>query len=118
MDELIDELLETPEMSVTGSGLPASTVGVSEKDAQKHRERLAALAAGGQAKQYGLVVKGAALTADQVDLLAEYEVEKLSARYEARLGEAMTKRWGRQPYSSMPGQQASFYRFRQRTNLR
>ena len=61
MDELIDELLETPEMPVTGSGVPASTVGVSEKDVQQHRKRLAALAVGGQAKQYGLVVKGMAL---------------------------------------------------------
>ena len=32
MDELIDELLETPDMSVTGSGVPVPTVGISEKD--------------------------------------------------------------------------------------
>ena len=61
---------------------------------QKHRDRLAALAAGGQAKHYGLVVRGKALTADQIDLLDEDEVEKLYARYEARLGAAMTKTLG------------------------
>lgn len=91
MDELIDELLDAD----TGSAVPASAVAVSEKqakasDAQKHRERLAALAAGGQAKQY----LGKALTADQVDSLAEDEVEKLYAHYEARLGAAMTKTLG------------------------
>ena len=108
MDELIDELLETPEMSVTGSGVPVSTVGVSEKDAQKHRERLAALAAGGQAKQYGLVVKGTALTADQVDLLAEDEVEKLYAHYEARLGAAMTKTLGQAALQLYAGAASKF----------
>lgn len=89
MDELIDELLETPVVSGTGS---AVSVSVSEKqpDAQKHREKLAALAAGGQARQY----LGKALTAEHVDSLAEDEVEKLYARYEARLGAAMTKTLG------------------------
>ena len=33
----------------------------------KYRDRLAVLIAGGQAKQYGLVVHGKALTADQID---------------------------------------------------
>ena len=108
MDELIDELLETPEMSVTGSGVPVSTVVVSEKDAEKHRERLAALAAGGQAKQYGLVVKGTALTADQVDLLAEDEVEKLYTRYEARLGSAMTKTLGQAALQLYAGAASKF----------
>ena len=42
------------------------------------RERIAAVVAGGQAKQYGLVVAGGkSLTADQVDSMDEEEVEKL-----------------------------------------
>ena len=52
---------------------------------QKHRERLAAIAAGGQAGQYGMVVRGQALTAD-IDALDNIEIEKMYARYEARLG--------------------------------
>ena len=61
---------------------------------QKHRERLAAFAAGGQAGQYRLVVRGKAFTADQIDALDNSEIEKLYARYEARLGAAMTKTLG------------------------
>ena len=55
---------------------------------------LAAIAAGGQAGQYGLVVRGKAFTADQIDALDNSEIEKLYARYEARLGAAMTKTLG------------------------
>ncbi|MFC1350366.1 MAG: hypothetical protein G8D60_13465 [gamma proteobacterium symbiont of Phacoides pectinatus] len=74
---------------------------------QKYRERLAALVAGGQAKQYGLVVHGKALTADQIDALDNSEIEKLYARYEARLGAAMTKTLGSaalQIYAGVIGQ--------------
>ena len=53
----------------------------------KHRERLAALVGGGQAKQY----LGKAFTVDQTDALDDAEIVKLYARYEARLGAAMTK---------------------------
>ena len=55
-----------------------------------HRERLAALCAGGRARQY----LGKALSVDQVDNMEEEEVEKLYGRYEARLGAAMTKTLG------------------------
>ena len=54
------------------------------------RERLAALAAGGQAKQY----LGRNCTVDQIDGMADDEIEKLYTRYEARLGAAMTKTLG------------------------
>ena len=54
------------------------------------RERLAALAAGGQAKQY----LGRNCTVDQIDDMADDEIEKLYTRYEARLGAAMTKTLG------------------------
>lgn len=79
MDELIDELLEAD------TAPPAATRRV---DVSAARERLAALAAGGQAKQY---LGKAYMSADQIDSLDEDEVEKLYARYEARLGAAMTK---------------------------
>ena len=62
-----------------------------EERVQKHRKRLAAIAAGGQAGQYGLVVRGQALTADKIDALDNTEIENMYARYEARLGAAMTK---------------------------
>ena len=57
---------------------------------RKHRERLAALAGGDQAKQY----LGKAFTVDQIDALHEAEIEKLYARYAARLEATMTKTLG------------------------
>ena len=57
---------------------------------RKHRENLAALAGGGQAKQYF----GKEFTVDQIDALDDAEIVKLFARYEARLGAAMTKTLG------------------------
>ena len=83
MDELIDGVLG----DIEGEEVK------QEPDAPKrngHRDRLAALAAGGQAKQY----LGTAFTVDQINSLKEEEVEKLHARYEARLGSAMTKTLG------------------------
>ena len=58
---------------------------------QKHRERLAASAVGGQARQYGPAIRGKSFTADQVDTLDDSEVGRLYARYEARLGVVITK---------------------------
>ena len=96
-DELIDEL-----MSVAGAGAglaegapPAAAPAVTpdapleEERVQKHRERLAAIAAiaaGGQARQYGLVVRGKTFTADQIDTLDNTEIEKMYARCEAGWG--------------------------------
>ncbi len=56
----------------------------------QHRERLAALAAGGRARQY----LGKALSVDMVDSMGDEEVERLYSRYEGRLGAAMTKTLG------------------------
>ena len=61
---------------------------------QKHRERLAALAVEGHARQYGLAVRGKSLTADQIDTLDDSEVRRLYVRYEARLGAVMMKTLG------------------------
>ena len=106
MDEVIDQLLleadvpskpkrndvsyeesaaVPPDVRSTAPQSQAKPCGASQ-----HRERLAALAAGGQAKQY----LGKALTVEQIESLDEDEVEKLYTRYEARLGAAMTKTLG------------------------
>lgn len=104
MDELIDELLENEPAPVSQTtAVGAADVPTAATDTtyrQERRERLAALAAGGQARQY----LGKAWTVEQIDSLGEDEVEKLYARYEARLGAAMSKTLGRaalQLYSSL-----------------
>ena len=76
-DELIDELMSVADLQGAGAGLagappaaaPAATPDAPQEDEreQKHRERLAAIAAGGQAMQYRLVVRGKAFTADRFD---------------------------------------------------
>ena len=74
-DELIDELIsvgagaglaEGGSLAAAPAGGTAATPEAPEEEerVQKHRERLAAIAAGGQAGQYGLVVRGKAFTAD------------------------------------------------------
>lgn len=103
MDEVIDKLLQTEAAAAScqesagqetassrATDVAASMSPPPGQQVGAHRERLAALAAGGQARQY----LGKALTADQIDTLDEDEVEKLYARYEARLGAAMTKTLG------------------------
>ena len=93
MDEVIDEHLQSPRQELAVQET-ASNVDVAApppgQHVGAHRERLAALAAGGQAKQY----LGKELTPDQIDTLTEVEVEKQYARYEVRLGAAMTKTLG------------------------
>jgi len=90
MDDMIDELLaeETPGAADTPAAKqpePANSVSAAQ------RERLAIITAGGQAKQY----LGRPWTVKEIDSLDEDEVMKLYARYEARLGAAMTKTLGR-----------------------
>ena len=94
MDAYIDELLGNTDVPSDNTELCKQDSSVDISVVQKHRERLAALAAGGQAKQYGLVVRGKVVAADQIDVLDDDEVEKLYARYEARLGAAMTRTLG------------------------
>ena len=72
-----------------GSGEATGTATTSQQVVQQHRERLAALAAGGRTRQY----LGKALSVNQVNIMEE-EVEKLYGHYEARLGAAMTKTLG------------------------
>ena len=61
---------------------------------QNYRERLASVAAWGQAGRYGLLAHGKALTASHMAELDDSEIERLYARYEVRLGAAMTKTQG------------------------
>ena len=103
--ELIDELMSVADPQGAGAGLsegapptadPAATPDalLEEERLQKHRKRLAAIAAGGQARLYGLVVRGKTFTADQIGTLDNTEIEKMYARYEARLEAAITKTLG------------------------
>ena len=73
-DELIDEILE-----------PQSAAPLEQK-----RSRLAAIVAGGRAKEYF----GKNMTTEQVDSLSQEDLLKLYGRYEARLGASMTKTLG------------------------
>ena len=61
---------------------------------QNYRERLASVAAGGQAGRYGLLAHGKAFTSSHIEELGDSEIERLYARYKTRLGAAMTKTLG------------------------
>ena len=98
-----DDSLACPATRDACSGGPAGTLrsncyGVTGQKApdrvQKYRERLASVAAGGQAGRYELLAHGKALTASHIKELDDSEIESLYARYEARLGAAMTKTLG------------------------
>ena len=98
-DDLIDELLEADSGAVAKeierragpeTTHPASALATGTGTTSQHRERLAALAAGGGARQY----LGKPLSVDQVDKMDEEELEKLYSRYESRLGAAMTRTLG------------------------
>ena len=85
MDNLIDELLEAEEPTPAAQNVPDVS-----PQTTSHRVRLAAIASGGQARHY----LGKALTAEQIDAMADHEIEMLYTRYEARLGASMTKTLG------------------------
>lgn len=99
INEVIDELLEAdkagPETMTRGVGVGGEAAGdgtsaTTSPQSSQHRERLAALVAGGRARQY----LGKPLSIDQIDHMEAAEVEKLYSRYEARLGAAMTRTLG------------------------
>ena len=112
-DEIIDQLLETGAAAGPTTVAPGPTTVAqpavappthnTEGEVGKKRQRLAALAAGGQSKQY----LGRVLSADQIEDLSNEETQKLYARYEARLGASMTQTLGSallQLYSTLAGQ--------------
>ena len=55
---------------------------------------LAALAAGGQARHFALTEQGRPVTAERIDNMSDDDVNKLYARYEARIGAAIAKTLG------------------------
>ena len=74
---------------------PACAVSATSEKLQRMRARLAALACGGQAcVALGVSFKGRPLTSERVDVMEDTESEELHARYEARLGAAMSKSIG------------------------
>jgi len=74
---------------------PAHVVSATPEKLQRMRARLAALACGGQARvALGNSFKGRPLTSERVDAMEDTEIEELHARYEARLGAAMSKSLG------------------------
>ena len=104
-DELIDKMLscsgETAGDSLaspdTCSGGGHGVTGQSRQQpaapdrVENYRERLASVAAGGQAGRYMLLAHGKALTASHIEELDDFEIGRLYARYRARLGAAMKK---------------------------
>ena len=87
MDDLLEGLL-AEETTVVQPAAAAAEQPQPTTAAQ--RERLATIVAGGQARQY----LGKAWSVEEIDALGDDEVGKLYARYEARLGAAMTKTLG------------------------
>ena len=88
-DELIDQLLDA-EVSDDHAGAPAE----STPQTASMQARLAALAAGGQARLFALTEQGRPVTAERVDNMSDEHVQKLYSRYEAKLGALMTKSLG------------------------
>ena len=82
MDDLLDGLLAEETTAAVPQPQPTTAA---------KRERLTTVVAGGQARQY----LGKAWSAEEIDALGDDEVGKLYARYEVRLGAAMTKTLGR-----------------------
>ena len=90
-DELLDQLLEKAEpVDVQPPVLTRAPVEPNADTQRRKRDRLAALVAGGQARQY----LGKNLSTDQIDEMSEDEVDRIYSRYEARLGATMTKTLG------------------------
>ena len=106
----MDDLLEGLLASNAGVGPTQLDSTITATAAQ--RERLATIAAGGQARQY----LAKAWTVEEIDSLGKDEVGKLYARYEARLGAAMTKTLGQAALQLYTAAASLFLRTRPRTN--
>lgn len=100
-DELLDTLIAEPSDGlVQGSAVgnaPERQTAAAELRVNHKRARLAALTAGGQTNpgHHGaMFFKGKSLTPERVDAMNDAEIEELYARYEVRLGAAMSKSLG------------------------
>jgi hypothetical protein len=89
-DTLIDQLLLEQSDCQRGVEVVPKQPSTDLHDVPVKRERLSALAAGGQTGQY----VGRTLTLEQVESLSDEDVVKLYTRYEIRLGSMMTKTLG------------------------
>ena len=92
MDDLLDglladgtEVVQPAPAAVVKPAVPQPTT-VAEQ-----RDRLAIIAAGGQARQY----LGKSLSVEEIDKMGDDEVRKIYTCYEARLGVCMTKTLGK-----------------------
>ena len=102
MDEYVDALLLSEDATTLAQEQTHGVPPEKKQNLEHKRERLAALAIGGQARQY----LGRSLAADSIDAMAAEDIEKLYTRYEARLGAMMTKTLGQaaiQLYASVVG---------------
>ena len=116
-DDLIDELQSAQSADnrapLACSRASAGTVATPDVQGQKvcaqalrkYRERLTALVGGCQAKQY----LGKAFNVDQIDALDDAEIVKLYARFETRLGAAMTKTLGSAALQLNAGLASTFF---------
>ena len=92
MDDLLDGLLAN-ETEVKAPAAPSASVPAVPQTTTRWREqrdRLAIIAAGGQARKY----LGKSLSLEEIDKMDDDEVRKIYTRYEARLGVCMTKTLG------------------------
>ena len=89
MDDLLDGLLANE----TGVQAPAASVPAVPQTTTvaEQRDKLAIIAAGGQARKY----LGKSLSLEEIDNMDDDEVRKLHTRYEARLGVCLTKTLGK-----------------------
>ena len=98
MDDLLDGLVaDETNVVQPASAAPAAVVQPAPAAApqpttvSEQRDRLAIIAAGGQARQY----LGKSLSVEEIDKMGDDEVRKLYTRYETRLGVCMTKTLGK-----------------------
>ena len=86
-EELLEDLLAEPRERPVA---PQTSAEQHAPDVSRKRARLAALACGGHAMHF----KGRPVTSERIDTMEDTEIEELNARYEARLGAAMSKSLG------------------------
>ena len=92
MDDLLDGLLAN-ETEVQAPAAPSASVPAVPQPTTvaEQRDKLAIIAAGGQARKY----LGKSLSVEEIDKMDDDEVRKIYNRYEARLGVCMTKTLGK-----------------------
>ena len=90
MDDLLDGLLAN-ETEVQAPAAPSVPAVPQPTTVAEQRDKLAIIAAGGQARKY----LGKSLSLEEIDNMDDDEVRKSYTRYEARLGVCMTKTLGK-----------------------